>query len=199
MKPFTTLTSKIIPLPHRNIDTDQIIPARYLKVIDKDGLAEGLFYDWRYQADETPDPQFVLNQPQYQDAKILLAGDNFGCGSSREHAPWALTGWGIRAIISTSFADIFRNNALKNGLLPVIVDEETHQSLFDLTVEAPRVEIRIDLESLNVALPGGQNVEFPVAPFARKCLLEGVDQLGYIRSFEDQITAYEAKREIIIS
>jgi len=199
MKPFKTLISKIIPLPYRNVDTDQIIPARYLKVTDKAGLAEGLFYDWRYQDDGTPTPEFVLNQPEYQGAKILLAGDTFGCGSSREHAPWALTGWGIRAVISTSFGDIFRNNALKNGLLPVIVDEETHQSLFDLTVEAPRAEIKIDLESLSVSLPGGASVEFPIDPFARKCLLEGVDQLGYIQSFEDQITAYEAKREIIIS
>jgi len=199
MKPFRTLTSKIIPLPYRNIDTDQIIPARYLKVTDKNGLAEGLFYDWRYQDDGSPNPEFVLNQPEYQGAKILLAGDTFGCGSSREHAPWALTGWGIRAVISTSFGDIFRNNALKNGLLPVIVDEETHQSLFDLTLEAPQAEITIDLENLNVGLPGGASVEFPIDPFARKCLLEGVDQLGYIQSFEDQITAYESKREIIIS
>ena len=199
MKSFTTITSKIIPLPYRNIDTDQIIPARYLKVTDKDGLAEGLFYDWRYQDDGMPNPEFVLNQPEYQDAKILLAGDTFGCGSSREHAPWALTGWGIRAVISTSFGDIFRNNALKNGLLPVVVDEETHQSLFDLTVEAPRAEITIDLESLSLGLPGGTSVEFPIEPFARKCLLEGVDQLGYIQAFEDQISAYEAERESIIS
>jgi 3-isopropylmalate/(R)-2-methylmalate dehydratase small subunit len=199
MKPFTTLTSKIIPMPYRNIDTDQIIPARYLKVTDKAGLAEGLFYDWRYQDDGTPNPDFVMNKPEYQDAKILLAGDTFGCGSSREHAPWALTGWGIRAVISTSFGDIFHNNALKNGLLPVTVDEETHQSLFDLTVEAPQAEITIDLESLKVALPGGQSVEFPIDPFARKCLLEGIDQLGYIQTFEDQISAYEAEREIIIS
>jgi len=198
MKPITTLRSKIIPLPYRNVDTDQIIPARYLKVTDKNGLAEGLFYDWRYQEDGTPNPEFVLNQPEYEGAKILLAGDTFGCGSSREHAPWALTGWGIRAVISTSFGDIFRNNALKNGLLPVIVDEETHQSLFDLTVEAPQAEITIDLESLNVGLPGGQSVEFPIDPFARKCLLEGVDQMGYIQSFEDQISTYETEREIII-
>ena len=199
MNSFTTLTSKIIPLPYRNIDTDQIIPARYLKVTDKDGLAEGLFYDWRYQDDGTPNPEFVLNQPEYQGAQILLAGDTFGCGSSREHAPWALTGWGIRAVISTSFGDIFRNNALKNGLLPVIVDEETHQSLFDLTVEAPQAEITIDLEGLNVGLPAGQSVDFPIDSFARKCLLEGIDQLGYIQTFEDQISAFEAKREIIIS
>jgi len=198
MKPFTTLTSKIIPLSQRNVDTDQIIPARYLKVTDKAGLAEGLFYDWRYLEDGTPNSQFILNQPEYQGAKILLAGDNFGCGSSREHAPWALTGWGIRAIISTSFADIFRNNALKNGLLPVIVDEATHQSLFDLTVEAPQAEITIDLENLQVGLPGGMSVSFPIDVFARKCLLEGVDQLGYIRSFGDQIAAYEAGRGIAI-
>jgi 3-isopropylmalate/(R)-2-methylmalate dehydratase small subunit len=198
MKPFTTLTSKIIPLSQRNVDTDQIIPARYLKVTDKAGLAEGLFYDWRYLADGTPNPQFILNQPEYQDAKIMLAGDNFGCGSSREHAPWALTGWGIRAIISTSFADIFRNNALKNGLLPVIVDEATHQSLFDLTVEAPQAEITINLENLQVGLPGGMSVSFPIEAFARKCLLEGVDQLGYIQSFGDQIAAYEAGRGIAI-
>lgn len=198
MKPITTLRSKIIPLPYRNIDTDQIIPARYLKVTDKNGLAEGLFYDWRYQDDGTPNPEFVLNQPEYQGVKILLAGDTFGCGSSREHAPWALTGWGIRAVISTSFGDIFHSNALKNGLLPVIVDEETHQSLFDLTVEAPQAEITIDLESLSVGLPGGQSVEFPIDPFARKCLLEGVDQMGYIQSFEDQISTYETEREIII-
>ncbi len=198
MKPFEKLTSKLIPLPIRNIDTDQIIPARYLKVTDKAGLAEGLFHDWRYQADGTPDPDFVLNQPENQGTQILLAGDNFGCGSSREHAPWALTGWGIRAIISTSFADIFRNNALKNGLLPVIVDEETHQSLFDLTVEAPQAEISIDLEKLTVFLPGEVTVEFPIDPFAQKCLLEGVDQLGYIRTFEDQIAAYEEARNISI-
>jgi 3-isopropylmalate/(R)-2-methylmalate dehydratase small subunit len=198
MKPFTTLRSKIIPLPYRNVDTDQIIPARYLKVTDKEGLAEGLFYDWRYQNDGSPNPEFVLNQPAYQGAQILLAGDTFGCGSSREHAPWALTGWGIRAVISTSFGDIFRNNALKNGLLPIIVDEETHQLLFDLTVEAPQAEISIDLESVRVKLPGGQSVDFPIEPFARKCLLEGIDQLGYIQSFEDQISSYEKNQGIII-
>jgi 3-isopropylmalate/(R)-2-methylmalate dehydratase small subunit len=198
MKPFTSLTSKIIPLPDRNVDTDQIIPARYLKVTDKVGLADGLFYDWRYEADGTPNPNFVLNKANYQHARILLAGDNFGCGSSREHAPWALVGWGIRAVISTSFADIFRNNALKNGLLPVIVDQDTHQSLFDLTVEAPQAEITIDLESQYLYLPGGSGVQFPIDPFARQGLLDGVDQLGYIRSYEDQIAAFEAAHDIII-
>jgi len=199
MKPFTTLTSQVIPLPNRNVDTDQIIPARYLKVIDKGGLAEGLFHDWRYNPDGSPNPKFVLNQPEYQSASILLAGDNFGCGSSREHAPWALVGWGIRAVISTSFADIFRSNALKNGLLPVIVDEATHQSLFDLTIEAPRAEITIDLEQQFVTLPDGNSVGFPIDLFARKCLLEGIDQLGYIRSFEEKIAAYEAAGGIIFS
>lgn len=198
MQPFTTLTSKIIPLPNRNVDTDQIIPARYLKVTDKTGLAEGLFQDWRYGSDGKPNPDFVLNQPEYQSASILLAGDNFGCGSSREHAPWALVGWGIRAVISTSFADIFRNNALKNGLLPVVVDEDTHRSLFDLTIEAPRTEITVDLTRQIVVLPDGSEIGFPIEPFARKCLLDGVDQLGYIRSFEDRIEAFEAAQDIII-
>ena len=198
MEPFTKLTSKIIPLPQRNIDTDQIIPARYLKVTDKDGLAEGLFYDWRYQNDGSLNHEFVMNRPEYQNAKILLAGDTFGCGSSREHAPWALMGWGIRAVVSTSFGDIFLSNALKNGLLPVVVDEETHQSLFDLTVEAPYAEVTIDLENISVELPGGEQVEFPIDRFARKCLLGGLDQLSYIQSFEDQIQIYEASRGIII-
>lgn len=199
MEPITKLTSKLIPLPQRNVDTDQIIPARYLKVTDKAGLAEGLFHDWRYTAGGTPNPEFILNQPEYQGASILLAGDNFGCGSSREHAPWALFGWGIRAVISTSFADIFRNNALKNGLLPVIVDEETLQSLFDLTVEAPQAQVSIELAAQSLSLPDGSTVEFPIDMFARKCLLDGVDQMGYIRSFEDQIAAYETQRGIISS
>jgi 3-isopropylmalate/(R)-2-methylmalate dehydratase small subunit len=198
MKPFSTLSSKMIPLPQRNVDTDQIIPARYLKVTDKAGLAEGLFHDWRYTDEGEPNPQFILNQPEYQGASILLAGDNFGCGSSREHAPWALFGWGIRAVISTSFADIFRNNALKNGLLPVIVDEETLQSLFDLTVEAPQAEVTIALGAQTLSLPDGSAVDFPIDAFARKCLLDGVDQLGYIQSFEDKIAAYEIERGIII-
>jgi 3-isopropylmalate/(R)-2-methylmalate dehydratase small subunit len=198
MDPFKKLTSIMIPLPFRNIDTDQIIPARYLKVTDKEGLAEGLFHDWRYDDDGRQKPDFVLNQPGYQGARILLVGDNFGCGSSREHAPWALFGWGIRVVISTSFADIFRNNALKNGLLPVNVDEGTHQTLFDFTVDAPRVAITIDLEQQSVSVPGGTSVQFPIDPFARQCLLEGVDQMRYIRSYEDQITAFENSRTNII-
>ncbi len=192
MKPFTTLTTYLIPLPVRNIDTDQIIPARYLKVTDKAGLAEGLFYDWRYLDDGRPNPDFILNQSRYRSARALLAGDNFGCGSSREHAPWALTGWGIRAVLSTSFADIFRNNALKNGLLPVTVDEDSHQALFDWTAKDPEATVTIDLATQEVVLPDGSAIHFPIEPFARKCLLEGVDQLGYIRAFESQISAYEA-------
>ena len=137
MAQFTTVTSRLVPLPMNDVDTDQIIPARYLKVTDKAGLGANLFADWRYQADGTPKADFVLNQPEHQGAQVLLAGDNFGCGSSREHAPWALTGYGFRAVISTSFADIFRSNALKNGLLPVVVDPETHQMLFDLQAELP--------------------------------------------------------------
>ncbi len=198
MAKFKTLTSPLVPLPVENIDTDQIIPARYLKATDKNGMGEALFSDWRYTEDGSPKADFVLNDPRYQGAKILLAGDNFGCGSSREHAPWALTGYGFQAVISTSFADIFRNNALKNGLLPIRVDMETHQSLFDLTEEAPDAEITIDLESQTAMLPGGQTIEFSIDPFSKSCLLKGVDQLGYILSFEEDIVAFEQQNGIEI-
>ncbi|HSD84710.1 MAG TPA: 3-isopropylmalate dehydratase small subunit [Anaerolineae bacterium] len=198
MAQFTTLTSRLVALPVNNVDTDQIIPARYLKVTDKAGLGAALFADWRYNADGSPKPDFVLNQPQAQGAAILLAGDNFGCGSSREHAPWALTGYGFRALISTSFADIFRNNSLKNGLLPVIVDAETQRSLLDLFEEAPNAEVTIDLASQTVNLPGGQAVSFSIDGFSKTCLLNGVDELGYIQSFSDRIAAYEAAHEIAI-
>lgn len=191
MKPFETLTSRIIPLPRNDIDTDQIIPARYLKVTDKDGLAEGLFSSWRYLPDGSPDPNFPLNRPEYQGAQILVAGDNFGCGSSREHAPWALAGWGIRAVISTSFADIFRNNALKNGLLPVIVDAPTQNTLFELAEESSLAQIEIDLAAQRLTLPDGSTASFPIDPFSKTCLLEGVDQLGYLLKHEAQIVAYE--------
>ncbi|MBN2500647.1 MAG: 3-isopropylmalate dehydratase small subunit [Anaerolineales bacterium] len=199
MHTFTTVKSKLIPIIQNNIDTDQIIPARYLKVIDKSSLAEGLFSNWRYDSDGAPKPDFPLNQPDYQTAHVLLAGDNFGCGSSREHAPWALTGWGIQAVISTSFADIFRNNALKNGLLPITVSPEVHSDLVDLVEEAPSAEIAIDLESQTVSLPGGSSFEFEIDPFAKKCMLTGVDQLGYILSFEEAIKNYEQQQAIIIS
>ncbi len=193
MPQFTTLTSRLVPLPVENVDTDQIIPARYLKATDKSGMGEALFADWRYAPDGSPKPGFALNDPRYQGAQILLAGGNFGCGSSREHAPWALTGYGFRAVVSTSFADIFRNNALKNGLLPVIVDAETHKSLFDLAEEAPDAEITVDLDSQTVALPGGQTFTFPIDPFSKTCLLKGVDQLGYIMEFEKEIAAFESR------
>lgn len=194
MTTFTTLTSRVVPLPVENIDTDQIIPARYLKAIDKRGMGEGLFADWRYHADGSPREDFVLNDPQFAGAQILLTGDNFGCGSSREHAPWALTAYGFRAVISTSFADIFRNNALKNGLLPVIVDAETHRALFFLLEEDLAAEVTIDLSAQIVLLPDGQMATFPIEPFAKECLLKGVDQLGYILSFETEIAAFEGRQ-----
>ncbi|HEX7433560.1 MAG TPA: 3-isopropylmalate dehydratase small subunit [Anaerolineaceae bacterium] len=191
MTQFTKLTSRVVVLPVNNIDTDQIIPARFLKTTDKTGLGANLFSDWRYQADGSPKPDFILNQPQSLGAQVLLAGDNFGCGSSREHAPWALTGFGFRAVISTSFADIFRNNALKNGLLPVIVDQKTHLLLVDLFEELPRAELSIDLATQSLYLPNGESVKFPIDPFSKTCLLNGTDELGYLLGFEDHITRFE--------
>jgi 3-isopropylmalate/(R)-2-methylmalate dehydratase small subunit len=193
MKPFTTLTSGIIPLPNNDVDTDQIIPARYLKVTDKAGLAEGLFSGWRYLQDGQPDPEFPLNQVIYNGCQVLLAGDNFGCGSSREHAPWALAGWGIRAVISTSFADIFQNNALKNGLLPVKIDPETHRRLFQLADAKMPVEVTIDLAGQSLYLPGGETASFPIDAFNKLCLLQGVDSLGYLLKQEAQITEFERR------
>ena len=194
MQPFQKFTSKIIPLPHNNIDTDQIIPARYLKVTDKSGLSEGLFYGWRYESGGEPNLAFPLNHPEYQDAKILATGDNFGCGSSREHAPWALVDWGFRAIISTSFADIFRNNAFKNGLLPVQVDAENMQKIFELVKSDPNTKITIDLSTQELSLSDGQSIFFPIDVFNKTCLLEGLDQLGYLLKFEKEISAYEQRR-----
>jgi 3-isopropylmalate/(R)-2-methylmalate dehydratase small subunit len=192
MAQFTTLVSRIVPLPANDIDTDQIIPARFLKATDKNGMGDHLFADWRYNADGSPKPDFVLNKPEHQGAQILLAGDNFGCGSSREHAPWALTGFGFRAVISTSFADIFRSNALKNGLLPIVVDAETHRMLFEVLEEIPHAEVTIDLATQTMTLPTGQTVTFPIDGFSKTCLLKGTDELGYLLSFEKQIAAYEA-------
>lgn len=196
MAKFTKLTSRVIPLPQRDVDTDQIVPARYLKVTDKKGLGEALFADWRYKPDGSKNQDFVLNQPQHEGAKILLSGDNFGCGSSREHAPWALVGWGIRAVISTSFADIFRSNALKNGLLPVTVSAEQHTFLFDLLHKVQALEVTIDLDSQRVELPDGLTMKFPIDAFAKKCLLMGMDQLAYIMSHEDEISDYEKTNAI---
>jgi 3-isopropylmalate/(R)-2-methylmalate dehydratase small subunit len=191
MPQFTTLTSRFVIIPACDIDTDQIIPARFLKATDKNGMGDNLFADWRYHADGSPKADFILNQSEADGCQILLAGDNFGCGSSREHAPWALTGYGFRAVISTSFADIFRNNALKNGLLPIIVDEETHKLLLDLADEAPRAELTIELAPQTLSYPGG-SITFPIDSFNKTCLLNGVDELGYIMGFENEISAFEA-------
>ena len=191
MAQFTSVTSRMVPLPMNDVDTDQIIPARFLKVTDKAGLGANLFADWRYNADGTPKEDFVLNQPEHQGAKVLLAGDNFGCGSSREHAPWALTGFGFQAVISTSFADIFRSNSLKNGLVPIVVSPETHQMLFDLQAELPQAEVTVDLASQMVRLPTGDQVSFPIDGFSKKCLLLGTDELGYLLEFSAEIEAFE--------
>jgi 3-isopropylmalate/(R)-2-methylmalate dehydratase small subunit len=191
MKPFTRFESRVVKLPIDNIDTDQIIPARFLKTISKAGLGDQLFYDWRYDASGAPRPDFVLNQPGAKGAEILLAGDNFGCGSSREHAPWALTQFGFRAVVSTSFADIFRQNALKNSLLPIIVPRDVHAELFALDPEA---KLTVDLALQTLTLPNGHAVEFPVDPFAKHCLLNGVDELGYILQQEAAIAAFEKRR-----
>jgi 3-isopropylmalate/(R)-2-methylmalate dehydratase small subunit len=191
MEPFKTLKSQFVAIPANDIDTDQIIPARFLKVTDKNGLGESLFCDWRYENDGTPKEDFILNQQRAQGVKILVAGDNFGCGSSREHAPWALTGFGFRAIISTSFADIFRNNSLKNGLLPVIVDAKTLNVLFDLAQNNSDAELDIDIELQKLTLPDGSSIEFPIDDFSKNCLLEGVDQLGYLLKHQDAVVNYE--------
>jgi len=192
MAQFTTLTSRVMPLPVNDIDTDQIIPAQFLKVTDKHGLADALFFHWRYNDDKSPKADFVLNKPEWKGAQILLAGDNFGCGSSREHAPWALTSYGFRAVVSTSFADIFRSNSLKNGLIPIIVEEATHKMLFEYIEEVPNAEFTVDLESQTLSFPNG-SVQFPIDPFNKICLLNGTDELGYILSFEKEIAAFEAR------
>ena len=192
MAQFTTLTSRAVPLPVNDIDTDQIIPARFLKATDKNGMGDNLFADWRYNSDGSPKADFILNKNETKGAQILLAGDNFGCGSSREHAPWALTAYGFRAVISTSFADIFRNNSLKNGLIPIIVDEETHKMLFDLIEEIPNAELTVDRATQTLTFPNG-SVNFPIDPFNKTCLLNGVNELGYIMGFEKQIAAFEAQ------
>ena len=192
MAQFTRLTSRAIPLPVNDIDTDQIIPARFLKATDKNGMGDNLFADWRYNSDGSPKADFILNKPESAGCQILMAGDNFGCGSSREHAPWALTAFGFRAVVSTSFADIFRNNSLKNGLIPIIVDEATHKMLFDYLEEVPNAEFTVDLESQTLSFESG-SVNFPIDPFNKACLLNGVDELGYIMGFEKEIAEFESK------
>jgi 3-isopropylmalate/(R)-2-methylmalate dehydratase small subunit len=192
--PYSTFTSAVIPLPRENVDTDQIVPARYLKVTDKAGLAEALFRDWRFDENGCfVEPLFVLDRPGMSGRALLLAGDNFGGGSSREHAPWALAAWGIRAIVSTSFADIFRNNALKNGVLPITVEPERHRQLFELVAADPGVELTVDLESQVVHLPGDEDLPFDVDPFAKLMLLRGTDELGYLLDRRPEIDGWEAK------
>jgi 3-isopropylmalate/(R)-2-methylmalate dehydratase small subunit len=191
-EPFTTFTSRVIPLPAENVDTDQIVPARYLKVTDKAGLADALFCDWRFQEDGSlKEPPFVLDRSEMAGRRILLAGDNFGAGSSREHAPWALTAWGIRAILSTSFADIFRGNSLKNGLLTIVVEAERHRQLFELVAEQPDAELTVDLASETVHLPGDEDLPFAVDPFAKQMLLAGTDELGYLLARDAEIRTWE--------
>jgi len=191
--PFRSFTSKVVPLPAENVDTDQVVPARYLKVTDKAGLAGALFHDWRFGEDGSlREPPFVLDRPEMAGRQILLAGDNFGAGSSREHAPWALTSWGIRAILSTSFADIFRSNALKNGLLPIVVEAERHRELFEQLAAYPDLEVTVDLDAQVVHLPGDEDLPFDVDPFARKMLLAGTDEIGYVLLQLPAIETWEA-------
>ena len=192
MASFTTLTARVVVLPVNDIDTDQIIPARFLKTTQKSGLASALFNDWRYQSDgQLKDPPFVLDEPEMQGRQVLLAGANFGAGSSREHAPWALTSWGIRAVISTSFADIFSNNSLKNGLLPIVVDAETHRRLFEMLAADPNAAVTVDLSELGMLLPDGSTYDFEVDPFARQMLLAGTDEIGWVRERQPAIEAWE--------
>ena len=192
-EPFRAVRSRVVPLPAENVDTDQIVPARYLKVTDKAGLADALFRDWRYEEDGSlKDPPFVLDRPGMAGRGILLVGDNFGAGSSREHAPWALAAWGIRAILSTSYADIFRSNSLKNGVLPIAVDPATHRRLWDLLERDPDAELTIDLAEQGVLLPDGSTIDFDVDPFAKMMLLAGTDELGYLLAKADAIAAWEA-------
>jgi len=192
-EPFTVFTSAVVPLPAENVDTDQIVPARYLKVTDKAGLADALFRDWRFEEDGSlKEPRFVLDQPTMAGRKILLVGDNFGAGSSREHAPWALAAWGVRAILSTSYADIFRNNSLKNGVLPIVVDKATHERLFALVAADPDAKLTIDLAEQGVLLPDGTTVDFDIDPFAKRMILAGTDELGYLLAKEAEMEAWES-------
>jgi 3-isopropylmalate/(R)-2-methylmalate dehydratase small subunit len=190
MERIQLIESRTVVLPRENVDTDQIIPARFLKVTDKKGLGDALFCDWRYEGVDKPRPEFVLNRPEARGCRILVAGDNFGCGSSREHAPWALVDYGFRAVISTRIADIFRNNALKNGLVPVVLEPAAHAKL----MAAPGANVRIDIEAQTVTLPDGTSASFPIDGFAKYCLLNGVDELGFLLSQEAAIAGFERSR-----
>ena len=192
-EPFRMFRSRVVPLDAENVDTDQIVPARYLKVTDKAGLAEALFRDWRYdESGSLKDPPFILDQRGMAGRQILLAGENFGSGSSREHAPWALSAWGLRAILSTGFADIFRSNSLKNGLLPIEVDPATHRRLRELIERDPDAELTVDLAEEGILLPDGSTIDFQIDPFAKRMLLAGTDELGYLLSKDTEIAAWEA-------
>jgi 3-isopropylmalate/(R)-2-methylmalate dehydratase small subunit len=199
MEKITTFTSRLAPLAIDNIDTDQIIPARFLKTISKDGLGDQLFCDWRYDASGAPKPDFILNQAAGHAAQVLLAGDNFGCGSSREHAPWALMQYGFRAVISTSFADIFKGNALKNSLLPIVVPRAAHDKLFEAVANDQAARVTVSLVDQTLTLPDGAGVEFPIDPFYKHCLLEGVDELGYILNQESAIAGFESGRQLTVN
>jgi 3-isopropylmalate/(R)-2-methylmalate dehydratase small subunit len=198
-EPYARVASAAVLLPRDNVDTDQIIPARFLKTIDRAGLAGHLFADWRYEADGSPRPDFVLNQAESAGRQILVAGDNFGCGSSREHAPWALVGWGFRAVIASSFADIFRSNALKNGLLPIEVAPEELRRITELVEAHPDLELSVDLAAQQLRLPDGSEIAFAVDAFARRILLDGTDELGYLLTQSGAIAAYEARHPAGIS
>ena len=192
-EPFTVFTSRVVPIAAENVDTDQIVPARYLKITDKLGLAEALFRDWRFNEDGTlKDPPFILDRPEMAGRQILLVGDNFGAGSSREHAPWALSAWGVRAIISTSYADIFRNNSLKNGVLPIAVDAATHARLVALVQADPDAALTVDLAEGGLLLPDGTTIGFEIDPFAKRMMLAGTDELGYLLSKDAELRAWEA-------
>ena len=190
MKPITTLRSRTVVMPSTNIDTDQIVPARFLTTTSKEGLGAALFADWRYDAQGKPKPDFILNKPEAAGCRFLVAGRNIGCGSSREHAPWALVDYGIQAVISTEIADIFKNNSLKNGLLPIVVDDSTHAWL----IAHPGIEIEVDLTTATLNIPDHAPISFPIDPFARYCLLNGVDELGFLLSKNSAIEAYEGRR-----
>ena len=196
MQPFTTLGSTAVPLRAENVDTDQIIPARFLTAVTKAGMGDGLFAAWRYETDGSPKPDFVLNVPEYQGAEILIAGRNFGSGSSREHAVWALTEYGFRAVIAPGFADIFYNNSLKNGLLPVTLPEDQVAMLWDLVEEQPDTTISIDLETQTVTLPDGQQAGFAIDPYRKVCSLKGLDDLGYLLEQAPAIAADEASHAL---
>jgi 3-isopropylmalate/(R)-2-methylmalate dehydratase small subunit len=195
MDKFVPYQARYAVLPVENVDTDQIIPARFLKTTNKAGLGDSLFADWRYDNDGNPNPDFVLNQPFAKGVEVLVAGNNFGCGSSREHAPWALQGFGFKAVLSTYFADIFQNNALKNGVLPIVIPENVYNYLVEEDAKNPgQATVSVDLESQSITLPDGESINFPIEPFAKYCVLNGVDQLGFLASADQDVSLFENAR-----